>query len=177
MKVLIKFVVISAFIVCVLNGCQKDKYYDIHKDTWILLEENDTILFHSINETDTFYIRNIGTYYEDIDKSYHYQHLDIDYERIHNDTVDISQLYNIHRTYKSVSIEWDNFSSQSFYRSVNPTNYTINSTVFEIVYRVDNYYETTIDTDVKTIYYTDKYGVIAYELNNGDTYKINIDKL
>jgi hypothetical protein len=158
-------------------SCEEDKYFDIDKNAWILLEENDTLLFHSINNTDTFYISNIGTYYEDIDKTNYYQHLDIDYEKIHNGTVDISLLYNIHRTYKSAIIEWDNYSSGSFYSSVIPMDFTIDLKIFVNVYKVDNYFESELSTDVRTLYYTDKYGIIAYELYNGELFEIDIDYL
>jgi len=175
MKVLTKFIIISFLLVLGLSSCKEDKYFDIDRDTWILLKENDTVLFHSVNNTDTFYVSDIETYYEDLDKSYYYQHLNITYKLVHNEVADNSTPHTIFRIHDWVDIYWRRFYSDFSYSSKNPINYTIESKSFDTVYALNNKMEFNQDTCVRTVYYTDKYGIIAYELNNGVIYKIDVN--
>ena len=173
MKVLNKLTIILLFVLYVLSSCEKDKYFDIQKDSWFKMNLNDTVLFHSGNATDSFYISNIYTYYEDVDKTHYYEHLNINYEKTNKLLVDEIGSYSIYRKFNQANIYWKNLNSILSYSSFNPIKYTIESTEFENVYRIDNREGSSIDSGVRIVYYTDIYGIIAYELNNGDVYKIN----
>ncbi|HRW64091.1 MAG TPA: hypothetical protein P5132_11425, partial [Bacteroidales bacterium] len=83
--------------------------------------------------------------------------------------------HTIFRIHDWVDIYWRRFYSDFSYSSKNPINYTIESKPFDTVYALNNKMEFNQDTCVRTVYYTDKYGIIAYELNNGVIYKIDVN--
>ncbi len=164
-------------LIVLLNACDKEKYYNVDKNTWFLMSENDTIVFYSENLVDSFYISNIQEYYECVDKDNYFQHLDIYLDKIGLDATHNTWNCNVLRNHKSIQVNWINFYGSANYSYDNFILYQIEDREFNKVFKMDNFSQYVSDLDVKALYYTDLYGVIAYELYNGEVYEIDLNCL
>lgn len=158
-------------------SCEEDKYYKIDRDTWFIFNDDDTIIYKNEIANDTFYIKYIQNGYESIDKSVYYEFLEITYGIIYKSYTSENDFYNISREYNSTSLFWSNLKRSLNYKLTPPIIYSIDSKTFKDVYVVENTSVLENDTDIKKVYYTDKYGVIAYELNNGELFEIDVNCL
>ncbi|MFC2152709.1 hypothetical protein ACFLSE_09285 [Bacteroidota bacterium] len=166
---------ISLFVIS-LSSCDEKEYFKINKDTWITFDTNDTIVFLNNISNDTFYISEIYNYFEEIDKQYNYEHLDIDYIKINITDNKRGSSYSLLRSYNGVTVYWGNSDKHISYKYDNPIQYDINSKNFNHVYMIENNVLNN-DYDIKKAYYTDIYGIIAYELNNGELYEMDCSNL
>ncbi len=164
------------FLIGLLNACDEEKYHDIKDDTWLLLELNDTVIFNNNLVNDTFKLVNISHYYEYVDKTVYYENLDVDYKHINNLGNNENYIYSILRNYNTTRIYWQDFDKIILYSSHNTLSYAIESRVFENVYLIRND-SAEEDWEALHVYYTDNYGVIAYELYNGEVYEIDLNCL
>jgi len=155
----------SVILFALFQSCEKDHYYRINRKDWTKLSKGDTIIFNASSSKDTFVV-SIGMTYYDSDKIYHYEYLNIFYSPTNKKALN-SDYYTI-RNYRATQIEW-NKQSNGF---LSDTTLSLYNVVIKNVFCFSNdkLYGDTLPLDNKKVFYSNKYGVIQYELYNGQTF-------
>ena len=151
-------------------SCNEEKYFNIDRNTWFVFQLHDTLIYHGCSSNDTFYVGNISNYYSIIDKTNHIEELNIYFHTWNS----IADEYIISRSSDGATIRWGNLFSAVTYSLMDKMDYNDNMVV------IHDAYEVLADTsdvheslDVKKVIYCDKFGVIAYELNNGCVFQLD----
>jgi len=157
----------SVILFALFQSCEKDHYYRINRKDWTKLSKGDTIIFNASSSKDTFVVSTDMTYF-DSDKIYHYEYLNTYYKKINITEKITSHYYETSRSYLWVRIQWDRFDNGHEF----DTTLTLYNNKIDNVRCVNNYETSgdTLPTDTKRVLNTNKYGVIQYELYNGQTF-------
>jgi hypothetical protein len=129
----------------------------------------DTLIFKSINQNDTFIIRNIEDYWTEID-GINIENIHITFQQLNSDCYPACRGYEIYMSYDGIALAFRNIVRSVSWHSYG--QYTLGNHKLHNVSLIRNM--TSINTeDVKNIYYHFNYGVIAYELMSGELFELD----
>jgi len=151
------------------QSCEKDQYDRISRSDWTKLNKGDTIIYNAELSKDTFVIIGLNDYYYTSDKRYHTEFLAIGYNKI-NSTIEEKKIYHNYittRNYHWTQVEWNRFYNG---KESDTSLILYNSTINNVRCINNNSSNPSAFTDTKKVFYSNKYGVIQYELYNGQIY-------
>lgn len=169
----LKRLAIIFMLLLLFQSCYKEHNEYIDKDTWFLFNEGDTLLFNGLNSNDAFIIKDIDSFMGSFGTGINREVLFITYEYLE----DTNEFLRINRYPNTVDVWWIdslncsvNYSTDEYFTYI-IDNYTFDSVYYkEPGYKPENYIE-------QTIYYTDRYGVIAYENADGELFELDLNYL
>ncbi len=165
-------IIITALLL-ILISCEKDKIHYLDHSRWFIYEENDTLVFKSEFLADTYRINEIVNEHEIIDKKEGDEILWVDYEGITE--CQNCPISGFVRDYQDVSF-WGALSIVTFYYNDIPAiNYLLGDTLLEDIYVVEDITVDTIHFKVKTIYYSDIFGIIRYDMYDDRVYELQLE--
>jgi len=160
-------------IITLLQSCYSESNEYIDRNTWFLYSEEDTLLFNSNSSIDTFIIKDIDSFMGSFSTGINQEILFIRYKYLG----DTNSYYRINRYPKIVNVFWKNGINGGINYSMDQHfTYAIGYHLFDSVYnpepgyKPDNYIE-------QTIYYTDRYGIIAYQKEDGELFELDLNYL
>jgi len=164
---MIKLRLISTIMILVFfQSCEKDHYYRISRKDWTKLNVRDTIIYNSGLSKDTFVINGIEDFYITSDKLYHTEYLKIYYKKINISTNE--NTFFTYRVNNATRIAWNRLDSG---KDLDTTLALYKNIIDKVWYVKNNYiYGDTLPKDTKKVYYSNIYGVIQYELYNGQKF-------
>lgn len=166
----------ALFILFTQNSCRKEKFYRLDHSNWFVFNTGDTLLYKSSISRDTFLIESIINEFDIVDKSSFYEMLRIYFKKL-NSTNTYYFGYDITRSYNSTIIVWKYLVNSIHYGESRVLEYSIGNVIIEDVYEValssNPPFPVRYDDDVILVYYSDKYGIIAYKLANGLVFELD----
>lgn len=171
---LLFFIILS---VGVFQSCDKTYYSYLDKNSYYVFIQGDTLTYKGISVTDTFCVTKIEENFRSVDKRVNIEQLTIYVPELTVNCKDSSYdfcrgIHILRDAEKRTSVFFRNDYSSSV-ESFPVGTYKIGSTLVNNVYTVNFRVPNKINQkDVTMIYYTHKYGIIAYELINGEKVEI-----
>ncbi|MBN1187539.1 MAG: hypothetical protein JXB49_35005 [Bacteroidales bacterium] len=147
------------------------------KNSAYAFEQGDTLIYKGSSLTDTFYVASIEKGFRSVDKTVEIEQVTIHIPELTKNCNDSTYDYclGIHilrDAEKYTSIDFRNDFS-SLVESFPLVSYKIGMTLVNNVYAINFRVPNKINPkDVKMVYYTHKYGIIAYELADGEKVEI-----
>ncbi len=153
----------------------EEVYIPLDRTNWFKFEEGDTILFkHNTSEIDSYILTDIDSFYGHINNKYTWEEiLEVNYEGI--PSCNNCPITEFHRNSLVVSIHGKIFPSKIEYRNTLPIEYQLGDTTLQKVYKLDNLPVDTPWTVVKSVYYSDVFGVIRYDMYDDRVYELQIE--
>lgn len=173
MKHILFLIILGAF---VFHSCippDKETYADIDEEKYFYYNEGDTVYFNGDTNQDTLLISHFEQGYDVSDDVNYTEIIFIDYFNLKDQYVG-----NLFRTNGYGTIFWGKSNYlRYYYKEYTGLVYNIDDITFDNVFFFENVEEEGLETDVNKLYYNDNYGIIAYELYNGEVYEINVSRL
>jgi len=176
------FLIISVLLFSLFHSChKKDIYERLDRKQWFVFKLNDTITFLNSNHTkiDSFKINSLSNGFETTDKTLHQEYFGISFKRI-NKLTNVDSIFNnpfyrsIDRYYYGSDIRWRNLISSTSLPDTYDTTLTLYN-LFKLknvsVLRFQK--ETIYPNDIVLTFYCINYGILRYELKNGDVFTID----
>jgi hypothetical protein len=155
-------------------SCDDQTYYYLDKDTLFVFNMKDTLIYKGTSACDTFVVKTKSMGWRNVYKRANYQNLEVDIRELTGNAKDSAYDYSdgcyIDRDAANLSsIFFRNDFNTTLEKRVAAITYTIGKHTIKEVYKLGFQLPTKLNPKaVKTIYYNQKYGLIAYELNNGE---------
>lgn len=170
------FTIVSIFCSCDKNSNIEKKHDRIDREEWTKLQVGDILYFRSQMSVDTFLISGITNSYHEKNSGNPIEFLIIYYKMLNvnpnTDTI-YNYLYDIVRFPDGTGITWkrfyEGFSTESKDTIMNFGNLQLNNVLVIPETYIDEFYS----TDTKTVYYSNLYGVVQYELYNGEIFTLD----
>lgn len=166
-----KYSIFLIFII-LLSCCDKSKYYNIPQEDYFAFKQGDTLFYKSnTNKTDTFYVSNFTSDYNEIDKTDFYQYFSINIIKVDSLSSTLNgYLLNYSGSYE---INWLKIWLHIYSDSIKAIDYNIGTLTIQRVYIVNNINQSA-NPDITVIYFCMKYGVIRYDKKNGKYYELEM---
>ena len=178
MKNLIKLLIITLTIF-LFTCCEKKSYIDLDKESYYQFDINDTLVYKGDITSDTFMVYNIYKETYSIDKRIYIERLTVELHELTKDCTDSTYDYCLAAIFRDANQGTQLYfrNDRSDYRFVEEapiTDYNIGQYSFSEVYKIDyQLLNEPTKKDVRTVYYTHKYGIIAYELLSGEIVELD----
>jgi hypothetical protein len=172
MKISLVLIIIPVMVLIITSGCESGQ---IDRDTWYTFEQGDTLVYRGTISIDTYYIEKKLNYYEDIDKK-DIEKLELSIPQINMNCQSYCDGIRIIRIPNSSSVYFRNChgshrNDSDYYPII---DYPIGQHVIKNVYVLPTgELAATNPKDLKKVYYTLIYGVIAYELFTGEVFELD----
>ncbi|MGD2035675.1 MAG: hypothetical protein PVF73_11495, partial [Bacteroidales bacterium] len=153
----------------------EDVYIPLDRTNWFVFGEGDTLLFkYNTSAVDTYVIADTSTYYATINSDRIWEEvLEVSYEgTIQCDNCPITEF---HRSASVVSVHGKIYSNSFEYSKTSPIEYQLGDTVLQQIYVLDDLPIDLPETAIKTVYYSDVFGIIRYDLFDDRVYELQLE--
>jgi len=176
------FLIISVLLFSLFHSChKKDIYERLDRKQWFVFKLNDTITFLNKNCTkiDSFQIVTLSNGFETTDKTLHQEYFGAGFKHL-NKQINSDSIFNdvdnhtINRYYYGSDISWRNFDASTANLDAKDTILTLYN-LFKLnnVYRFNLSKEKIYPNDIVRVFYCINYGILRYELKNGEIFTID----
>jgi hypothetical protein len=168
------FFVIGIFLIMIVSCADDGTINYLDHSKWFIFEKNDTLIFKSGALTDTYRISDIVNEHEIIDKKEGDEILWVNYEGI--PSCQNCPVYTFNRDYLGVYFQGKMPEVSFSYGNTPAINYLLGDTLLKDIYIVaDIPTEDTLRHKVKSIYYSDIYGIIRYDMYDDRIYELQLE--
>jgi hypothetical protein len=171
MKITILFFILSLTF-CVSCNKTENKYYNLDHSKWFKYRENDTLIFKSSNNSDFYIISQILNNYNIVDKHVYYESFTVVYKG--SSSCQNCPISGFGRVEDNITLYGNLHTSKIYYNSSAMTNYQLGDSIINTVFSVDIPTDDTLYFRVKSIYYSDIYGIIRYDMYNDEVFELQL---
>lgn len=172
--------IIFALIWIFFSGCEKTTYEYIEVDSVFAFNQNDSIIYTGASEIDTFMVSYVIKSMLNTDKNNNIETLDINLKDLSFDCQGVDYNYCGGMTIRRQGNSFTSIEFRNIDYILNNTNTQIITYSFLSGKNLDNVIKIVFENpiqfnnrDISTLYYTNKYGIIAYALINNILFEID----
>jgi hypothetical protein len=150
-------------------------YNSLDRTDWFAFGEGDTLLFrYSTDTVDSYIIADTLTYYAPINSEYIWEEiLEVYYEGLSQcENCPIDAFY---RNSLVVNIIGKIHTNSFEYSKTSPIEYQLGDTVLQQIYVLENLPVDPPRTVIKSVYYSDVFGIIRYDLFDDRVYELQLE--
>jgi|GEM_PF-3552671 len=145
-------------------------YYYLNKNDMYLLKKGDTLVYKSTQANDTFVVDDVGTAMSNSDKVYNYESQGVSAKQLVNGQLKKTGYILTHSGDNEINVVFRNVGG--FLYLMLPVPYKIGDHALNNVY-IGAALKDDDPEDLVKLYYTNHYGIIAYETISGETYVLD----
>jgi hypothetical protein len=169
-EILLKIFSFALFLITLGCSAFNDSYLNLEEDEKFAFKKSDTLVYVSnLNNKDSFRIENIYTGYVVYDKQNYIQYQSITIKPLGKTSISKALYTN---RYYSCAMTWGDFTTGFRREEKHPITCTFNNKVFEKVYKLSK--DPVNSRNEEPIFYSYKFGVIQYQIPNGEIYILTL---
>jgi hypothetical protein len=157
------------------NTDKEDVYIPLDRTNWFVFGEGDTLLFkYNTSAVDTYVIADTSTYYATINSERIWEEiLKVIYEG--TSQCENCPITEFNRTPSVVSFNGKIYPDNFAYSKTSPIEYQLRDTTLQQIYVLDNLPVDPPWAVVKSVYYSDVFGIIRYDLFDDRVYELQLE--